>query len=157
MTVGLGGRLAAAQQLPPQFYALESERRPVMQAGSVPPQPGVGWPIVGGLLAGTAGFFAGALVAGSIVEDSCDNEDLSCLLSGIAYGAVAGEVVTAPVGMHLGNRRRGNLPLGLAASAGFGAVGLASAAAVDDPWPLVPAAVAQMVVGVLLERKTARP
>jgi hypothetical protein len=127
------------------------------------PQPAVGWPIAGGALAGTAGFFAGALVGGSIAdggifgEEGCDVEDLGCLINGILAGAAIGESILLPVGVHLGNGRRGNFPVGLVTSMGLAGLGVAAAYAVNDPAPLVPAAVVQLVVGVLLERKTRAP
>jgi hypothetical protein len=160
MAVLLSSRLAVAQELPPRFYSVEPERGMPMQAGALAPQPGVGWPIAGGVLAGTAGFFAGAVIAGNIAEggifgeEGCGVEDLGCLINGILAGAAIGESILLPVGIHLGNGRRGNLPLGLVTSLGLAGLGVAGAAGVDDPWPLVPAAVAQLVVGVLLERRT---
>ena len=157
MAVLLGGRLAVAQQAPPRFHSIAPERRLLMQAGSIAPEPSVGWPIAGGLLGGSVGFWAGLFIAGSIADKNCDNEDLSCLLTGILAGAAIGESVLLPVGIHLGNRRRGNFPLGLAASIGIAGLGVAATAATAEPAFLVPAAVGQMVVGVLLERRTRGP
>jgi hypothetical protein len=157
MAVLLSSRLAAAQQLPAGFYSVEPERRVLPQAGSVPAQRGVGWPIVGGLLAGSAGFWAGAFIAGAIADKNCDGEDVGCLLHSILAGAAIGESLLLPAGIHVGNGRRGTFPLELGASVGLAGLGVAAAEGADDPWPLVPAAVAQMVVGVLLERRTRTP
>jgi len=157
IAVLLSGPLAAAQQVPAGFHSIAPERRVPVQAGALRPQPGVGWPIAGGLLGGSVGFWAGVFIAGSIADKNCDNEDVSCLLTGILAGAAIGESVLLPVGVHLGNGRRGNFPLGLAASVGIAGLGVAATAATSEPAFLIPAAVGQLVVGVLLERKTGAP
>ena len=73
-------------------------------------QPSVAWPIAAGLALGTAGWFAGALLALEIEKDC--GEGLCVLDEVIFLGAATGTTGLA-FGVHLGNGRRGNLFLDL--------------------------------------------
>jgi hypothetical protein len=84
------------------------------------------------VLGGAAGFFAGAMVGGSVENRffpcHCDDPGLM----GVLWGAAIGESVGLAVGAHVGNGRRGNLGEDLVASLGMGAVGIAVAFGVGE-------------------------
>lgn len=78
-------------------------------------EPWVGWPVIGGLLLGTVGWFGGALIALEIAEDC--GEGL-CALDDVIYaGALTGTAGLA-LGVHLGNGRRGNFGLDFLTASG---------------------------------------
>lgn len=157
ITLVLCARAASAQMLPAAFPSVGAPGPLPPQTAPATHRPSVGRPILGGLLGGSVGFWSGLFIAGNIAEENCDNEDINCLLTSILAGAAIGESVLMPVGIHLGNGRRGNLPLGLLASAGIAGLGIAATAATAEPAFLVSAAVGQLVVGVWVERRTSPP
>ena len=81
----------------------------------------VGGPIVGGMLLGGVGFIAGALVGAAIQNEPGCTE--FCNLEGAFYGAAAGGTSGMALGVHLGNRRRGNLGLDFLTAAGVWGAG----------------------------------
>jgi hypothetical protein len=92
-------------------------------AAQSPVRPAIG-ALLGGAVGVAAGGFAGAIVGGNRCSsegnpDSCD------LLGGLLAGTAIGYTLGTPVGAHLVNRRRGQLPWSLAASAGLAAAGYA--------------------------------
>lgn len=88
-------------------------REPVA-AASRQSQPSIAWPIVAGLALGTAGWFAGALLALEIEKDC--GEGLCVLDEVIFLGAATGTTGLA-LGVHVGNGRRGNFLLDLSTAA----------------------------------------
>jgi hypothetical protein len=107
---------------------------------------------LGGVLAGTAGAFAGAAIGNEITKNTCED----CFLEGVIYGGMAGGSALLPLGVHLANGRRGNYGASLLASLGIGAAGLAIAVAANEGGVLLPVPVLQLVSSILIERKTAR-
>lgn len=73
---------------------------------------------------------------------------------GAVYGAVAGGSALLPLGVHLANRGRGNLGLGLLSSLAMGGLGLALAHETNSAAVMIPVPVAQIVSSILIERKT---
>ena len=73
------------------------------------PRPAYGWMIGGGLVGGALGMVGGAAIAGS--------GDLGAGILGASLGATAG----APLGVHLGNRGRGEVGWTMLAGIGAGA------------------------------------
>jgi hypothetical protein len=80
----------------------------------------------------------------------------------IGLGYAVSEIILAPLGVHLVNRRRGNYALDLAASAAIGVTGILLAAEFgDDQRPrqalyLSLAALTQIATVVSLERRAVR-
>jgi len=78
---------------------------------------------MGGIVGGTAGLFAGALVGhrfeGSLRED--------CFWAAL-YGALVGESIGTALGVHLANDREGPVLAEMALSLGIGVPGLRTAA-----------------------------
>jgi hypothetical protein len=160
-----------AQQL---FAAVE--RRPSVPAQlTVEPRP-TGRLVAGGLAGGAADALAGALIAGGLrFLGPCDDQD-GCIdrYADWAFsGAVLGQSVGLPLGVHLANDRQGRLPPALLASAGIGTAGLIAYWGIQrygtDGWgntrgnpdlltaaTLVPVPVLELVTSIAIERATSR-
>jgi hypothetical protein len=126
-----------------------------LAANSVAEQPvSDGRMILGGLLGGAIGFFGGGF-AGAVINDTDDSEDDLAALAGFALGAVIGETLTLPLGVHVANRRQGNYGLSLLASAAITGVGIALATSGDDRLEyLIPVPVLQLFSSILIEKRT---
>ena len=119
----------------------------------------VGNMIFGGLVGGAIGFFAfgfaGALIADSQASD--DSEGFEAL-GGFVIGAIIGESVLLPLGVHIADKRRGDFATELLVSAGIAAVGIGLTGAMEDLavvfLPAVP--IAQLAATIAIERKPAR-
>lgn len=111
--------------------------------------------VLAGLTGGTLGFFGGLYLGSAIGGGNRICGDDACGLEEAAYGAVIGESVLLPLGIHLANHSRGNYGLSLLASAGIAAVGIAAISATDDASPLIAVPIAQIVSSILIERATA--
>lgn len=121
--------------------------------------PGVGRPLVGGVLGGAAGAAAG-FYAGILASGGCRGDDDGCVVAGMG-GAILGEALGIPLGVHLAEGRRGSYPLAALASVGVAALGFAAMQVVGDSgppaqgvWVLVP--VAQLGSSIAVERRTRR-
>jgi len=112
--------------------------------------------IAAGLLAGTIGFFGGGLVGAKIDQASSDGYEEWDGIYGFLIGAPIGESLLLPVGVHLANGRRGNLPLALLASVGIAGTGIALAASAGDAKILVAIPIAQLLACTAIERSTSR-
>lgn len=117
----------------------------------------VGNLIMGGLIGGAVGFFAGGF-AGAMLNDSDDGDpDELDALTGFVVGAIIGETVTLPLGVHLANKRRGNFGQSLLASAAATAVGLFIATRGEDhPQAVIPVPIVQLGASVIIEQNTTR-
>jgi hypothetical protein len=117
--------------------------------------------LVGGIVGGALGGAVGAGLWGGIDPGGCSYEEWVCRVHGFYWGAVVGESLGIPMGIHLANGRRGDLLRSTLVSAALGAVGsLAIVAAGFDP-PLTPillvtVPVAQLTTSTILERRTTR-
>jgi hypothetical protein len=109
-----------------------------------------------GLLAGTIGFFGGGFVGAGIDKASSDGYEEWDGLYGFVVGAPIGESLLLPVGVHLANGRRGNLPLSVLASVGIAGTGIALAASAGDAKILVAIPIAQLLACTAIERSTSR-
>ncbi len=119
---------------------------------------GLGRPVLGGLAAGAVGAGLGFL-GGLAAYSACEGDEV-CLLPALA-GAIIGETLALPLGVHLAEGRRGSYPLGALASAGVAAAGLGAMALVGNSGPpaqgiavMIP--VAQLAAAIAVERRTAR-
>jgi hypothetical protein len=153
LLIAPGGSLLA-QRLPPNPFpradlALTPQSRRQM-AGV--PEADIDTPklVFGGLMAGVAGFGAGAL---AFRQRSCDG--LECLASAF-YGGLAGLSVGAPLGVHLANGKRGRYGPALAASLAIGGMGLGAAILADEPSLLLAIPVLQIAASIGIERATSR-
>jgi hypothetical protein len=126
---------------------LESSPFPTFDTG----RGNVGGMILGGVALGAAGLFGGALVGDRFQRFPCED-----CIEGAFYGALAGESLAIPLGVHLADRRRGNLAPALAASLGIGALGLGAAALTDEWGILLAIPVVQVAASIGIERHTAR-
>ncbi|HET9725740.1 MAG TPA: hypothetical protein VFP28_02420, partial [Gemmatimonadales bacterium] len=100
-------------QVPPTLWVATDFRPAAHPAGG-----NVAGMILGGVAIGAAGLFGGALVGDRFQSYPCED-----CIEGAFYGALAGESLAIPLGVHLADHRRGKLGPALAASIGIGAVG----------------------------------
>ena len=121
-------RLAAAAGDSSAATGDSSATRPVLslRPGSevAPPvkgQPSIIGPIAGGLAAATLGAFLGTAVG-----DASDHDNSDFIPTGAVAGFLIGEALFLPIGVHLGNGRRGSFSDDLGASllGGMGALGI---------------------------------
>lgn len=160
--------LAPSVAAPPSLAAqrLEPSPFPTLDPGQAPwtpparltstaPRPSdsnTGGMVLGGLLLGAGGLFAGALVGDRFQSFPCED-----CIEGAFYGALAGESLAIPLGVHLANRRQGSVGAALAASFAIGALGVGAATVTGD-WTLMLAVpIAQIASSIAIERRTARP
>jgi len=113
-------------------------------------QPSIAFPILGGAAGGFVGMVGGTVIGASIDQPSDD------ITPGMAYGFVAGEMLLLPVGVHVGNGRKGNFLADLAVSAVIGTTAVLVTAVSDDGIPLLIGAAAQYGAVVAVERSTAK-
>ena len=105
----------------------------------VPKQPSLMLPMLGGAAGAVVGMYGGVFAGASI------DEPVDGITPGMAYGFLAGEMLLLPVGVHLGNGRKGNFLADLAVSAVIGTAAVLMTSATDDgtplvigPWPSMP-------------------
>ena len=118
--------------------------------------------VLGGVLGGALGLVGGAIAgAGLEVAMGCDYD--YCGIGGGLMGAMIGEVVLLPLGVHLANGWQGNYGYALLASAGsiagglllsFAAGAIAGESGIDVALWAIP--VAQLVSSITIERRTSR-
>jgi hypothetical protein len=132
--------------------------------------------VAGGLAGGAAGALAGGLLAAGLrVLGPCDDQD-GCLdryADWAINGAILGQSLGLPVGVHFANDREGHLPPALLASAGIGTAGLLAYRAIQrhgtDDWgntrgnpdaltavTIVAMPVLELVASIAIERTTSR-
>ena len=149
LIVAGAGPLAA--QGPRQEFASAADDRS--------PRPIPGWCtggdpaplVVGGLLGGVAGIYAGALTLSAVTKGSDEDGDLIAAL----VGATIGEIAGVAMGAHLANRSRGDPLATFAASAAGFALGALITSNVHDrlDWLAVP--LVQLPLTVIVERRSA--
>lgn len=115
-------------------------------------QPMILLPILGGATGGVVGMYGG-LVVGASIENDPNSDDIT---TGMAVGFLAGEMLMLPVGVHLGNGRKGSFLADLAVSTVIGTSAVFLTAASDNGTPILVGAVAQYAAVVAVERATAR-
>lgn len=122
--------------------------------GSIPKMAAIG------LLGGGIGLVVGGLGGTVITDDrSSDSSDDLSFLSGMVVGGTIGESLMLPLGVHLGNKRRGQLMPAMLASLAIGAGGVVLAIATEDQAPLpgvilALTPIAQLVTSIAIERST---
>lgn len=113
--------------------------------------------VVGGVLGGTAGLFGGAIIGGRLGGGNSICYDDPCGLEEALLGAVIGETVLLPLGVHLANHSRGNYGYSLLGALAVGAAGIGLAGATDSAELLLAIPIGQIISSVLIERATSRP
>ena len=139
--------LGGAQHLSP--LTLNDQQETTQGQGSA------GSSILAGIGLGLAGFAIGGLTASGIASD-CTSHEL-CQLEAAFYGAAAGGTFGMALGVHLGNKRRGNLALDFVTGAAIWGAGIGIAAASDWDDTVTPVAfvmipIVQLVSTVAVER-----
>jgi hypothetical protein len=127
---------------------------------SRPAEPDISSPTLGGIGMGLAGFALGAYVGTRAGHNSGDCGDDGCITQGL-YGAAIGGTFGLALGIHLGNRRRGNFLVDFAAAGGIWGAGMELGTLLH--WrgqaPLVILTgipIAQLMVTTSVERATGR-
>lgn len=115
-------------------------------------------PVWGGIAFGAMGFIAGAYVGGRTTSN-CFGEE--CGLERAFYGAAIGGTFGMALGVHVGNRNRGNLGLDFLTGAGVWGAGMLIGSATD--WDgqaplfiLTAIPIFQMITTVHVERQVGR-
>ncbi|MBK6423326.1 MAG: hypothetical protein IPF77_14140 [Gemmatimonadetes bacterium] len=112
--------------------------------------------VLAGVTSGAIGLAGGGLIGSAVGGGNAICGDDACGLEEAVYGAIIGESVALPLGVHLANRRRGNYGLSLLASVGIGALGILAVDSSNDGWPLLAVPIGQLVSSILIERATSR-
>jgi hypothetical protein len=169
-------------QQPPAVVQHHAALQPLLPLTGTDPgqfaadQRSTGRLVAGGLAGGAAGALAGGLLAAGLrALGPCDDQD-GCLdryAEWAISGAILGQSLGLPVGVHFANHRQGHLPPALLASAGIGTAGLLAYRAIQrygtDDWgntrgnpdaltavTIVAMPVLEMVASIAIERTTSR-
>ncbi len=110
----------------------------------------------GGLLGGAVGFAGGALIGATLGGGNAICGDDACGLEEAAYGAIAGQSILLPLGVHIAHGRRGNYGFSLITSVVIGAAGIVVVDATNDGAPFIAVPVLQLVSSILIERATSK-
>lgn len=109
-----------------------------------------------GLLASAIGFFAGGFIGAEIDQAGSNGYEEWDGLYCVVVGASIGETLLLPVGVHLANSWRGNLPLSLLASVSIVGAGIFVATATEEPYVLLSIPILQLTACTAIERSTSR-
>lgn len=117
--------------------------------------------IAGGVLGGAAGLATGGVIGVAIGANHCTDEgnpDSCHAPQGLVYGAVAGQTLSIPLGVHIANSRQGSLLPSMLASAAVAGAGALAISRSDSDAVLVGTAIGvpalQILASVLIERAT---
>jgi hypothetical protein len=144
--------LAAAQDYHASIlYLAPAPDTTAQGVSSLGHQPTIVLPVIGGAVGGLVGMYGGLLVGASIENDAYGDG----ITEGMALGFLGGEMLMLPVGVHLGNGRKGSFLADLAVSAVIGTGAVLLTSATDDGTPIVVGAMVQYVAVVAVERVTA--
>jgi hypothetical protein len=97
----------------------------------------------------------GGLIGGALIGQHFESSPCEDSILGAFFGALAGESLAIPLGVHLGNGGRGDVGPGLAASLGIAAAGLGAAALSREGGVLLAIPVLQIAASIAIERHTA--
>lgn len=157
----LAGQPAHAQwvsnsrfELPNASAPVRSVELPWRDDGS-DSQAGTGLMVAAGLLGGAVGFVGGAIVGARLGTCPSGCEDPGLTESFV--GAMIGSGVGIPIGVHLANRGRGNLPGSVGVSVLIGGAGTLLAFATHSFVPVMLAPVAQIITSIGIERAPREP
>src|SRR5690349_14042650 len=125
---------------------------PARVAEDIDHQPTILLPMLGGATGGVVGMYGG-LVVGASIENNPNADDIT---TGMAVGFLAGEMLMLPVGVHLGNGRKGSFLADLAVSTVIGTSAIFLTASTNDGTPIIIGAAMQYAAVIAVERATAR-
>jgi len=158
--LAIPGAPASAQRISPTPFARDGLVRSGLSGYlGTPPAAGARVPaealdagkmMLGGILLGAGGLIGGALIGQHLEGAPCED----CIL-GPFFGALAGESLAIPLGVHLGNRGRGDVGPALAASLGIAAAGLGAAVLSREGGVLLAIPVLQIAASIAIEHHTA--
>ncbi|HKK45289.1 MAG TPA: hypothetical protein VJ964_07200 [Balneolaceae bacterium] len=86
-----------------------------------------------GFLGGIVGFVAGGELGDLIDSKNCDEDEWFCGIGGFIIGGLIGESFGIPLGVHLGNGRKGDFGKELLVSYGIASTGLALSFVTNSP------------------------
>ena len=136
----------ASSQLDAHAVRLQTQNRTSASNGRL---------VIGGLAGGAVGFFALGYIGALIADDASDDEFAA--LGGFATGAVIGETIGLPLGVHLANGRQGKLLPSVLTSSGISALALFAATRGEDHLEyLLVVPLVQLVTSIAIERRTSR-
>ena len=151
----------AAQLRTPGVFASTSQPR----AATTTFAPGdtlgasTGLLVLGGVAGGALGLIGGAYTGYYIRRADCEDDEFLCGIDGVAIGALVGEALLLPLGVHLVNRERGPYLTQVLASGAITGAGLLAGYFTPDlqyVWAFaVP--VAQLFTVIKMERAAQRP
>src|SRR5687768_633997 len=148
---------AAPQTALPPMLRVDAGQPAAGQALLLLEQPGgrpAGWLVVGGVGGGGVGMIGGMII-GALMDGPADEDCIDfCFGPGLILGTLVGEVAGVALGVHLANRRRGSLPIGLLTSAGLVILGGLVALEAPEVFLFIP--VAQIIGSIQVERITGR-
>lgn len=140
-------------------FAAVAAAGPSGAGAQVAPEPPLSRPVLAGAGLGVVGFFAGGLTGVELARNCTSSE--FCGLVAAFYGAAVGGTVGLGVGVHLGNRRRGSLPLDVLTGAAIWGAGIGTVNATDanetGMWvAFVAVPIAQLASAIAVERAVGR-
>lgn len=113
---------------------------------------------LGGVAGGALGFLGGGLLGYGVETElaGCEGDEW-CGFVGTLFGALIGEMVMLPLGVHVANRSRGSYAPSLGMSLGVGVGGLLLAGVAGEAATLLVPAIpaAQILAAIAVERRTA--
>ena len=155
--LGLSSSPLAAQWLEPSLFARArlggAEHTATLRPLGVRVQgvsADAGKMALGGVFLGAGGFLSGALIGDRFQRSPCED-----CIEGAFYGALVGESLAIPLGVHLANGRRGQVAPAVGASSGIGAAGVGAALLTDQWGILLAIPVLQLASSIVIERHTA--
>jgi hypothetical protein len=157
-----GARPVSGQARAPQrFPALALTVQPSTPSVAAAPERSTPALAAAGLVGGAVGLVGGAIAGMLIAEAMASPEEEEPYWDGLVPGAALGEAVLLPVAIHVVNRPRGNLGLGLLVSVGIAGLAVAGLEGVhwDPPGSTLIAIatpLAQLGAVIAVERATAR-
>ena len=146
-----------AQRLtPPAFPRLEvapAPRAPLAALGPGKPsddgEADTGTLVIGGILGGLGGLYAGALLGANLGGQNCED----CGLVEAFYGAAIGSALGISGGVHLANGRQGSFGRSALATLAISAGGILAATTTEEAAFLLAIPIGQIAAAVGIERK----
>ena len=150
--------IVSAQRRPAGFPSLLPPLAPsrmVQQSAASEPRTEVPMAL-GGVVGGAIGLFGGGLVGYELGGGGRVCGDDSCGFLGMFLGAAVGEVIMLPLGVHVGNGKRGSYGAAFAASTAVAVGGLLILGQADVGEAAVILPIGQIVAAMLAEKAAAR-
>jgi hypothetical protein len=121
---------------------------PVTPSRPLERQPSVVWPLLGGAVGCVGGTYGGAILGYLILGEDDGEFGGPGDVIGVLGGAAVGNALLTPLGVHLGNARKGSYSIDLLTAVLSGALGLGVSSLADHAFPGVLAGAAMQVAAV---------